>query len=84
MHHLPKMFTSTNEAECEKLLNLDIFKFKKIKHPARYSKFLEKFKEQIKRLAQKEYQEKLKQQQQSKDRKKQPQKQPQQQIPRRN
>jgi len=33
------------------LLNLDIFKFKKIKHPARYSKFLEKFKEQIKRLA---------------------------------
>ena len=60
MHHFPKMFTNANDEECRKLLDLEIFKLKKIKHPERYQQFLEKFRDKVKKFAQKEYQLKLK------------------------
>jgi hypothetical protein len=62
MTHLPKMFTSKIDEECEKLVSLDILTIKKIKHPERQTRFLEKFKEIIKRFQYKEYQLKMREQ----------------------
>ena len=62
MTHLPKMFTSKNEEEVEKLVSLDILTIKKIKHPERQVRFLEKLKEKVKAFQYKEYQMKMRDQ----------------------
>jgi hypothetical protein len=51
MKQFPKMFTSDKEEECDKILNLDMLKLKKINHPEKYTTFLQKFKEKIIRFA---------------------------------
>jgi len=33
--HLPKLFISSNEVECDKLLNIEFWKIKKLKNPER-------------------------------------------------
>jgi hypothetical protein len=45
MNYLPKLFTNSDEVECDKLLNMDVLKIKKLKHPERQLRFLERFKE---------------------------------------
>jgi hypothetical protein len=35
MNYLPKLFTNSDEIECDKLLNMDVLKIKKLKHPER-------------------------------------------------
>ena len=63
MNYLPKLFTNNDEAECNKLLNMDVLKIKKLKHAERQTRFLEKFKEQIRRWANRDYNQKIKQRQ---------------------
>lgn len=55
MNYLPRMFNNKNQEVCDKLLNFDIFKINKIRHPERYEKFLNHFKERVKRFAHKDY-----------------------------
>ena len=47
--------TKKHPIVCSSLLNFDIFKINKIRHPERYEKFLNRFKEQVKRFAHKDY-----------------------------
>ena len=49
------MFNHREQAECDKLLNLDVFKINKIKHQERYEKFLTRFKDEVRRFAKKDY-----------------------------
>ena len=55
-----KMFNNEQQVECDKLMNLDVFKIKKIKHQERYDKFLNRFKDEVKRFAHEEYKAKKK------------------------
>jgi hypothetical protein len=57
---LPKLFCSTNETECNKLLNIEFWKIKKLRHPERQLRFLVKFQEQVKKLAYKDWNQKQK------------------------
>jgi hypothetical protein len=56
MNYLPRMFNNKNQEVCDKLLDFDIFKINKIRHPERYEKFLNHFKERVKRFAHKDFQ----------------------------
>ena len=49
------MFNNKSQEVQDKLLNYDIFKITKIRHPERYEKFLNHFKERVKRFAHKDY-----------------------------
>ena len=55
MNYLPRMFNNKSQDVQDKLLNYDIFKITKIRHPERYEKFLNHFKERVKRFAHKDY-----------------------------
>ena len=55
MNYLPRMFNNKDQEVCDKLVNFDIFKINKIRHPERYEKFLNHFKERVKRFAHKDY-----------------------------
>lgn len=61
--HFPKLFCSSDENECNKLLNNEFLKIKKFKHPERLPRFLMKFQEHIKKIAIKDHYKKQKKKQ---------------------
>lgn len=50
-----KLFVNQKEEECNKLLDMECFKIKKIKNPYKQVMYLERFKDNIKKLAIKDY-----------------------------